>query len=614
MAASVEWVVLVEATDEKGGSTIELQDVERLVDMLDDATISALYHPHRYGIQLNIDAPTAAEAVTVALGRCTKAAQLAGLPRWDLARVELLSTEEFARELETDEHPLSVTTVAGTADGMAAAFAENLLARAFRDSLTGLPTIELFRDRMSAVLGAGRRPAVDHHHLLVIDVDAFAEVNRSLGYAAGDQVLAVMADRLGQTAGAEAEVARIGGDEFALLVPNHDADAAERLAIRILEAVAAPTNLAHGDVSVSASLGVVGAGGRDVEGLLRDASVAMCAAKHAGGGRHQWFVPGLAVDLSRLEFDVDPAPDRLSCVLLVERAAMAANEEACLARAAQIVLQQVCTHAGWVAGRYAAATDEEAAAVESAWHATMPERYRRLQQALEVRGPRDTGNLLTKVNADGEAAWLTDLAARSSVWAREAALAGIRATYCFPICVGREVVGTLEFFSPRAVKPDGSLLDVMKSVGLQLGRLAERRRGQAALARSAERYRAMAEGVPVLMWMSDATGKVNFVNRQWLEFTGRALDEELGDGWIDGVHPDDLARCLDIYMTAFERRESFEMTYRLRRADGEYRQVLDRGSPIGTEFFQGYAGGCIDVTERYNAIQDLPRSDARLRA
>jgi PAS domain S-box-containing protein len=122
-------------------------------------------------------------------------------------------------------------------------------------------------------------------------------------------------------------------------------------------------------------------------------------------------------------------------------------------------------------------------------------------------------------------------------------------------------------------------------------------------------YQIVVEQAPIMIWRSNIDGKCDFFNDRWLAFTGRALDEELGDGWSAGVHADDLQHCLSTYRTAFERRESFEMEYRLRRYDGEYRWVLDRGAPVtdASGAFAGYIGSCIDVTDRVTARAALAR-------
>lgn len=610
-----EWVVLLEATDESGESVIDIEALSALVGALGDLNVSGLHDPHRYAIQLNVDGATVADAVTTALAKWSEALDRIGLSKWDLARVEVLSTQEFALELDAADVRPATDWAAPTGGGAQESAAESLLYGAFHDSLTGLLTRELFRDRLTAALSWDEAPPAAHC-LFLLDLDDFAGLNRDLGYAAGDSVLSVVAERLRHAAGPAADVARLGGDEFALLVPYGDADPLESLARRIRDAVGAPVKVGDGSATVSASIGLASdMADRTADDLLYHASVAMCAAKEAGGNRHQWYVPGLAADTSRLDVDVDPAPDRLSYVLLLERAALAANEGADLSTAALALLQQVCAHAGWVAGQLTVAPGaRDAGEQPSVWHTTMPGRYQDVRDALAGRRPEDAGNLAGEVLAHGKAAWLTDVAVRSSAWARTAAAVGIRAAYAFPVRVGEEVVGVLEFFSTRAVRPDGSLLEVMTGAGLQLGRVVERRRARAAIARSEANYRTLAEGVPVLMWMAGADGRVNFLNRRWLDFTGRSLDEELGDGWADNVHPDDLA-ALTGFHDAIRRRAPFEITYRLRRADGEYRWVIDRGSPLGEgDDFHGYVGGAVDVTERYRAEEELRRSDARFRS
>ena len=119
---------------------------------------------------------------------------------------------------------------------------------------------------------------------------------------------------------------------------------------------------------------------------------------------------------------------------------------------------------------------------------------------------------------------------------------------------------------------------------------------------------------PILIWASGPDKLCNYFNEGWLTFTGRGLAQELGNGWAEGVHPEDLERCVETYVTAFDRRAAFRMEYRLRRADGEYRRILDAGTPRfapdGT--FCGYIGGCIDVTESRAARKALDERHARL--
>src|SRR5437588_11083045 len=125
-------------------------------------------------------------------------------------------------------------------------------------------------------------------------------------------------------------------------------------------------------------------------------------------------------------------------------------------------------------------------------------------------------------------------------------------------------------------------------------------------------YRVLAEQAPIMIWRSGTDAKCDYFNRRWLEFTGRTIEQEMGDGWAKGVHADDIEKCLKIYLEAFERREIFEMEYRLRRHDGAYRWIFDRGAPITdeNEAFAGYIGSCIDVTERVETQRELARAHA----
>ena len=129
-----------------------------------------------------------------------------------------------------------------------------------------------------------------------------------------------------------------------------------------------------------------------------------------------------------------------------------------------------------------------------------------------------------------------------------------------------------------------------------------------AIRESEERFRKMADNVPVLIWMSDAGKRTIYVNRQWLDFTGRTLEQELGDGWMKSIHPEDVGD-LDVYRRAFERREAFSTSFRMRRADGEFRWLYDTGVPrfAATGEFLGFIGSCIDVTEQRQAQETRAR-------
>jgi PAS domain S-box-containing protein len=117
------------------------------------------------------------------------------------------------------------------------------------------------------------------------------------------------------------------------------------------------------------------------------------------------------------------------------------------------------------------------------------------------------------------------------------------------------------------------------------------------------------DALPAMVWVSDADRRCVYFNRAWLAFTGRALADELGDGWAYGVHPDDVARCVAVFADAFARQAPFRITYRLRRADGEHRWLLDLAQPTYDDdaTFSGFVGVCTDITEQRRIEEELRR-------
>jgi PAS domain S-box-containing protein len=144
----------------------------------------------------------------------------------------------------------------------------------------------------------------------------------------------------------------------------------------------------------------------------------------------------------------------------------------------------------------------------------------------------------------------------------------------------------------------------------QASSLRQRKRAEVALRESEERFRNLADTAPVMIWVSGPDKLCTFFNKGWLAFTGRTMEEEQGNGWALGVHPDDLDRCVAIYSSSFDARREFQMEYRLRRADGEYRWVVDNGVPrlASGGAFGGYLGSCIDITDlKRTQEEDLAR-------
>jgi len=148
-----------------------------------------------------------------------------------------------------------------------------------------------------------------------------------------------------------------------------------------------------------------------------------------------------------------------------------------------------------------------------------------------------------------------------------------------------------------------------------LAAVAEEQEHAAQVVReSEERFRLVANTAPVMIWTAGPDRLCTYVNQPWLEFTGRPLEAEVGNGWTEMVHPEDVQHCLHTYQEAFDRKDHFEMQYRLRRHDGEYRWLLDTGVPRFNSggSFAGYIGSCLDITDRKLAEDALASVGRRL--
>lgn len=140
--------------------------------------------------------------------------------------------------------------------------------------------------------------------------------------------------------------------------------------------------------------------------------------------------------------------------------------------------------------------------------------------------------------------------------------------------------------------------------------ITERKRIDAALRESEARFHMMADTAPVMVWMAGPDGRCTFVNKRWLEFTGRSLEDEIGDDWVTGLHPTDVERCEKTYLGSFKTEQAFSMEYRLQRSDGKYRWILDTGVPFFEPGgrFGGYIGTCVDMTERKDMEDQLRKA------
>ncbi|HIK11219.1 MAG TPA: PAS domain S-box protein [Oscillatoriaceae cyanobacterium M33_DOE_052] len=199
-------------------------------------------------------------------------------------------------------------------------------------------------------------------------------------------------------------------------------------------------------------------------------------------------------------------------------------------------------------------------------------------------------------------------------WLRDS---GTLSVLILPLMVDGESIGAIGFdncYEETVYQPPEVAL--LQSGAAAISLHLHRQKSEAAMRESEVRFRLMADMAPVLIWLAGTDGRCQFLNQTWLEFTGRSLEAEIGDGWLEGIHPEDRQSCWDNYMVAFEARSGFEMEFRLRRSDGQYCWILERAIPrfSANGEFAGYIGSCVDVSGLKNAEGQLEQKNAELQA
>ncbi|HSW57210.1 MAG TPA: PAS domain S-box protein [Dehalococcoidales bacterium] len=184
---------------------------------------------------------------------------------------------------------------------------------------------------------------------------------------------------------------------------------------------------------------------------------------------------------------------------------------------------------------------------------------------------------------------------------------GFASVALIPIRSKNAIVGLLQLNGREKDLFTLSQIENLEVIAGLVGEGLTRRLAEEALTDSESRYRTLADSGRALIWTSGTDKLCDYFNQPWLDFTGRTLEQELGNGWTEGVHPDDMQRCLYVYTSSFDKRERFSMEYRLRDRHGEYRWLQDDGSPRydARGSFLGYIGHCLDITERKQAEEVL---------
>jgi PAS domain S-box-containing protein len=307
---------------------------------------------------------------------------------------------------------------------------------------------------------------------------------------------------------------------------------------------------------------------------------------------------------------------------LLQEITAAANENDSVEEALQIALDLICEYTEWpLAHVFMPDHREDGNVVLSSsgiWHCDdceENESFTFFQKVTEETTFTSGEGWLGRVFAEGTPAWSVDVLEEPD-FARNHHLEGlnVRAGFAFPVLVGEQVVAVLEFYATEAVDLDEELLEIMANIGTQLGRVVEREWAAKQIEKSRDFYLELFENFPLLIWRADKDGECDYFNQTWLAFTGRRLDEELENGWLESVHPDDRERRRETFQTSVAERRPFTLEYRLQRHDGVYRWVRDHGQPFSDAAgsHAGFIGACTDITEQVEATAQLKQREMLL--
>ena len=627
---SEKWVVLVEAEGDPAREAIDADAVRRLVRALDPGSQGgALHCPERYAVQLTAAGASPIDALTEVVSRWATAVRQLDLPAWKLVRAEVFTLAELERQFDSAQRDEVVPDlpVPGSPRKELDDPGRELLRHAFSDALTGLVGREAFVHQLDLVLQAGGDGGATAAVLL--DLDGFRSVNKVFGTTTCDRLLIALAERLTAVLRPGDGLARVGGDVYAVVLEDTTAQAALAVAQRMVDAVALPITIAGDDFTLSGSAGVaVSEPGDDAPAMIGRAEAALTAAKEAGGGRALLHQRDVAPSRDgRGERARGPLEDRLAQLLLMHEVAVATNGAETLTDAAQTVMAQFCAHIGCAVGRLCpsppAHGPEQPGPV---WHIANGGDDQALRAAIEELLARPGVDLGARVLATARPVWFTDLIDGQDVGAESHGDgAAFASAFALPVVAGHEVVAALEFFSLTRIEVTDSFLDVLASVGAQLGRVAERERLVATLRRSeeqrreAERRLREAQALAGLgSWEFDLrTGESRWSEGMQALF-GLDPGQHLSlDATIARVHVVDRARAREMFSRLVQSGEPTAEEIRVVLADGRVRRHRCEGAAIRDErgAIVAISGTNQDISEREVTDEVLPwraprRSDA----
>lgn len=192
---------------------------------------------------------------------------------------------------------------------------------------------------------------------------------------------------------------------------------------------------------------------------------------------------------------------------------------------------------------------------------------------------------------------------------------GLRSGFAFPIMLGDQLLGVCSFFSAEPHSADASLLQMFVAVGSNIGQFIKRERVESHFRDSEERYRALVEATSTVVWRTNDRGEMIFVGTAWEKVSGQTVEQILGAGWLDALHPDDRDKTIKIWQTSLAAKNVYENEFRVLTASGEYRWFAVRGVPIlnSDGSVREWIGANTDVHERKIADEKVRDSEARFR-
>lgn len=535
-----EWVVVLEIAGNSGDPAIELSAFRDLLNAVSDCRPAALHSPDRYALQLCVSADDPQDALQRALGRWQAAAEELALPSWSIASVELLTAEEFTRQVHCEEGAAFAPTPIAVSEADGDGLEGGVLWRAFSDSLTNLASAGLFLARVERAVVRARSTQTSAA-VLVLDLDDLAHVNEAVSREGGDEALVGTAVLLASTLRPGDTVARIGSDQFGVLLePVASETAARAVAQRLVTAVRDGHLLADEGVELTGSAGIALSGpDHTAAQLVDEAGQALAAAKRLGPS--QWMLYGTGASSETSQVDIQPIvlPDRAAYVGLLHQTANTANYIAGLEPAARAMLQQVCAHTGWAVGHLIVpAIPSYKDLGSSIWTQSADIRFGEFRQSRDS-APLEAVPVTQQALASRAPSWTAAATFPSSPGlSTSARLAGLTTMIAVPVQLGTEVVGALEFFTEHAVEPDCWLLDTLSTVGTHFARLLERSRAHVAAAKVDNRWKVLLQGQSETRTLVDGDGVV--LSALSPQPAPPRPDSLAGQSFLDLVHPEDV--------------------------------------------------------------------------